>query len=79
MSILSIKKLHKSYIHGNNTTHVLKDISLNFEEGSFVSVLGRSGSGKTTLLNVMSTLMDFEKGKIIIDGKDLSKMKKKKV
>ena len=79
LSILSIKKLHKSYIHGNNTTHVLKGISLDFEEGSFVSILGRSGSGKTTLLNVMSTLMDFEKGKIIIDGKDLSKMKKKKV
>ena len=58
---------------------VLKGISLDFEEGSFVSILGRSGSGKTTLLNVMSTLMDFEKGKIIIDGKDLSKMKKKKV
>ena len=79
MSILSIKKLHKSYIHGNNTTHVLKDISLNFEEGSFVSVLGRSGSGKTTLLNVISTLLDFEKGNIIIDGKDISNMKTKQI
>lgn len=79
LSILSVSKLHKSYTHGSNTTHVLKGISLDFEEGSFVSILGRSGSGKTTLLNVMSTLMDFEKGKIIIDGKDLSKMKSKQV
>ena len=79
MSILSIKKLHKSYTHGSNTTHVLKGISLDIEEGSFVSILGRSGSGKTTLLNVISTLMDYEKGKVIIDGQDISKLKSKKI
>lgn len=79
MSILSIKKLHKSYTHGSNTTHVLKGISLDIEEGSFVSILGRSGSGKTTLLNVISTLMDYEKGKVIIDGQDISKLKPKKI
>lgn len=79
MSILSIKKLHKSYTHGSNTTHVLKGINLDIEEGSFVSILGRSGSGKTTLLNVISTLMDYEKGKVIIDGHDISKLKTKKI
>ena len=79
MSILSIKKLHKSYTHGSNTTHVLKGINLDIEEGSFVSILGRSGSGKTTLLNVMSTLMSYEKGKVIIDGHDISKLKTKKI
>lgn len=79
MSILSIKNLHKSYIHGNNTTHVLKDITLDFESGSFISILGRSGSGKTTLLNVISTLLEFEKGKIIIDGNDISQLKSKKI
>ena len=79
MSILSIKKLHKSYTHGSNTTHVLKGISLDIEEGSFVSILGRSGSGKTTLLNVISTLMEYEKGKVIIDGQDISKLRAKKI
>ena len=79
MSILSIKKLHKSYKHGNNTTHVLKGINLDIEEGSFVSILGRSGSGKTTLLNVISTLMEFEKGKVVIDGNDISKLRARKI
>jgi len=79
MGILNIKKLHKSYKHGNNTTHVLKGINLEIEEGSFVSILGRSGSGKTTLLNVISTLMEFEKGKIVIDGLDISNLKPKKI
>lgn len=79
MSILSIKKLHKSYTHGENTTHVLKGINLEIEEGSFVSILGRSGSGKTTLLNVISTLLSYDKGKITIDGHDISKLKEKKI
>lgn len=79
MSILSIKKLHKSYTHGDNTTHVLKGINLDIEEGSFVSILGRSGSGKTTLLNVISTLLNYDKGKIIIDGHDMSKLKPKQI
>jgi ABC-type lipoprotein export system ATPase subunit len=79
MSILSVKKLHKSYKHGDNTTHVLKGIDLEIEEGSFVSILGRSGSGKTTLLNVLSTLLSYEKGKVVIDGNDISKMKTKQI
>ncbi len=79
MSILSIKNLHKSYTHGSNTTHVLKGINLDIEEGSFVSILGRSGSGKTTLLNVLSTLLDYDKGKIVIDGHDISKLKSRKI
>ena len=79
MSILRIKNLHKSYTHGSNTTKVLKGIDLEINEGSFVSILGRSGSGKTTLLNVISTLLDYDKGKIIIDGQDISKASKRKI
>jgi len=79
MSILSIKNLHKSYTHGDNTTHVLKGINLDIKEGSFVSILGRSGSGKTTLLNVISTLLSYDKGKIIIDDRDISKLKTRQI
>jgi len=79
VSILSIKNLHKSYTHGSNTAHVLKDINLDIKEGSFISILGRSGSGKTTLLNVISTLLEYDKGKIIIDGQDINKATKKKI
>jgi len=71
--------LQKSYTHGTNTTQVLKGINLDVEEGSFVSILGRSGSGKTTLLNVISTLLDYDKGKIIIDGQDISKASQRKI
>ena len=79
MSILRIKNLHKSYTHGTNTTHVLKGINLDIEEGSFVAILGRSGSGKTTLLNVISTLLEFDKGSITIDGQDVGKANNRKI
>ena len=78
MSILRIKDLHKSYTHGSNTAHVLKGINLDIEEGSFISILGRSGSGKTTLLNVISTLLDFDKGSIVVDGHNIEKLRAKK-
>lgn len=79
LSILHIENLHKSYKNGGTKTHVLKGIDLTIEEGSFVSILGRSGSGKTTLLNVISTLLEFDKGSLIIDGEDIKKAKKKKL
>ena len=72
MGILTIKNLYKSFRNGTNVTPVLKGISLDIKEGSFVSVLGRSGSGKTTLLNVASTLLPYDKGKILcLLGSDL--------
>ena len=79
LSILHIENLHKTYKNGGTKTHVLKGINLDIDEGSFVSILGRSGSGKTTLLNVISTLLEFDEGSIIIDGEDVTKAKNKKL
>lgn len=79
MGIITIENVHKSYKNGSNITKVLKDVNLEIEEGSFVSILGRSGSGKTTLLNVISTLLPFEKGKIIIDHHNISNLNERKI
>ncbi len=79
MGILTIKNLYKSFRNGTNVTPVLKGVNLDIKEGSFVAILGRSGSGKTTLLNVASTLLSYDKGKIIIDGIDVSKASEAKL
>ena len=50
----------------------LKDINLEVESGSFVTLLGPSGCGKTTLLNVISGFLKPTKGQIFIDGKDVT-------
>lgn len=52
----------------------LDNISLNINEGEFISIMGRSGSGKTTLLNVLSMIDDFTKGKLFVYGKNVLEM-----
>lgn len=64
--------LHKSYGTKQNPIVVLKDISLEIEEGTFALILGPSGSGKSTLLNVLSGLETVEQGHIFYGNQDIS-------
>lgn len=52
----------------------LDDINLDIQRGEFLSIVGTSGSGKSTLMNMIGGLDHPDDGKILIDGKDLSKM-----
>ena len=60
--MLRISELHKSYITGSNSLHVLKGINLNIDSGEMVSIMGSSGSGKSTLLNVIGILDSYDAG-----------------
>lgn len=51
---------------------IIEDISIELHEGELVSLLGTSGGGKTTLFNVISGLYTPDKGKVEIDGKDIT-------
>jgi len=55
-SIIRLHNIHKSYFTKHNETPVLFGLNLEFEEGSFNSIIGQSGSGKSTLLNIIGTL-----------------------
>lgn len=57
---------------------ILQDISYEFETGKSLAVLGQNGSGKTTLLRTIAGLISYE-GEILIDGKDLRKMKREEI
>jgi len=52
----------------------LQGVNLKIEKGDFISIMGPSGSGKSTLLNCISSLDKPTRGKIIIDGEDISKL-----
>ena len=52
--IIDIKQLTKTFIDGNKKLNVLKDINLQIEEGSIVTIKGPSGSGKSTLLSIIA-------------------------
>ncbi|HEY0221817.1 amino acid ABC transporter ATP-binding protein [Lactovum miscens] len=61
---IEVRDLHKYY--GKN--EVLKGISLKFEKGDVVCVIGPSGSGKSTLLRTLNGLEEATSGEIIVDG-----------
>ncbi|MHA1470358.1 MAG: ABC transporter ATP-binding protein, partial [Candidatus Asgardarchaeia archaeon] len=62
----------KEYRRGKEIVEALKNINLKIEEGEFFIVMGPSGCGKTTLLNVLSSLDKPTRGKVILDGLDLT-------
>ncbi|MCI5817681.1 MAG: ABC transporter ATP-binding protein [Paraprevotella sp.] len=66
--MLHLKDINKTYNNGQ-PLHVLKGISLDIEEGEFVSIMGASGSGKSTLLNILGILDGYDTGEYILDGK----------
>ncbi len=71
--MLELKNIAKDYVNGNNVTHALKGISVNFRKNEFVSILGASGCGKTTTLNIIGGLDRYTKGDLKINGKSTKK------
>ena len=74
--IIQLKDLHKSYQMGEVRVEALDRIDLRVDEGEFVVVLGPSGSGKTTLLNVIGALDVSSSGDVLINGTNLSRLKR---
>lgn len=70
MSILEIENLVYTY---DNRQKVLKNISVQMEQGKMYAILGPSGCGKTTLLSLLGGLDSPTKGKILYNGKDIEK------
>ena len=75
--MIEIKDLHKSYIMGSNSLHVLKGINFNVAEGELVSIMGSSGSGKSTLLNILGMLDEADKGSYTLDGLPIRNLNEK--
>ncbi len=66
--MLQLKNISKTYHTGDLVQNALDNVSLNFRDNEFVSILGQSGSGKTTLLNIIGGLDHYDSGELIIDG-----------
>ncbi len=81
MSILEVSGLKKIYTtrFGGNKVEALKNVSFRVEEGEYVAIMGESGSGKTTLLNILAALDRPTGGTVLLDGKDLSKIKESNI
>ncbi|MBI3316749.1 MAG: ABC transporter ATP-binding protein [Candidatus Omnitrophica bacterium] len=71
---MGIRTLNLTKTLGDPPTPILKNISLEIQDGDYVSVTGRSGSGKSTLLYLLSSLDHTLEGKVEIDGQDVNQM-----
>jgi putative ABC transport system ATP-binding protein len=71
-TILKAENLEKVYRVGKVDVPALRGVSLDVEEGEFLSVMGPSGCGKSTMLHLLGGLLTPTKGRIVIDGEDLT-------
>ncbi len=72
--IVELLNLDKTYKLGKVPVEALRGVNLKVEKGDFLAILGPSGSGKSTLLNMIGALDKPTKGKILIEGVDISKL-----
>ena len=77
MSILEVSGLKKVYNtrFGGTKVEALKNVNFSVDQGEYVAIMGESGSGKTTLLNMIAALDKPTNGSVVLDGKDLAKIK----
>jgi len=73
---IEIKNLKKAYGEGGSYNEVLKGINTGVEKGEMCVIQGTSGSGKSTLLNCIGGLDDIDSGSCIVDGLEISGLKK---
>ena len=73
--LLEIRHMMKYYGNKSSLTKAVDDINFSVEKGEFTAVMGASGSGKTTLLNCISTIDRVTGGQILVEGKDVTKLR----
>jgi len=72
--VIEVEDVYKDYYVGKIVVHALRGLSIRVRRGEFVAIMGPSGSGKSTLLNLIGALDRPTRGKIYIDGVDISKL-----
>ena len=77
--MIKLKNIEKYYSAGSLKTYVLRDISLDVEEGEFISIMGPSGSGKSTILHILGMLDTPTAGEYYFFDEAVHNMKEKKL
>jgi putative ABC transport system ATP-binding protein len=72
--MLRCESLTQTYFSGGRELTVLRDIGFELEDGGFLGIVGPSGSGKTTLLGLLAGLDRPKRGRVLLEGQDLSQL-----
>ncbi len=79
MSYISVSNVKKVYRMGEVVINACDGISFDIDKGEFCIIVGPSGAGKTTMLNILGGMDTLSEGSIIVDNKEVSKMKNKEL
>ena len=81
MAILEVNNLEKIYTtrFGGSSVQALRNVSFSVETGEYVAIMGESGSGKTTLLNILAALDRPTRGKVLLEGRDITSISEKEL
>ena len=81
MAILEVNNVEKIYTtrFGGSSVQALRDVTFSVEAGEYVAIMGESGSGKTTLLNILAALDRPTRGKVLLEGRDLTAISEKEL
>ena len=76
-AVIEARNLVKTYGEGEGLMYALNDVSITVYEHDFLVILGGSGSGKSTFLNMIGAIDKVDSGEIIVNGRDIVKLKDK--
>jgi putative ABC transport system ATP-binding protein len=77
--ILELKNIFKTYNSGGVKFDALHGVNIKIHQGEFVSITGPSGSGKSTLMHIVGLLDNPTSGEVLLNGRDISKLKEEKL
>lgn len=72
--LIELAGITKCYKNGSQYVNILEDLNLKIHEGESIAIKGKSGCGKSTLLNIIGGLLPFDKGVMLFNGTDISKL-----
>ena len=72
--VIEVSELHKTYALDGVDVHALRGIDLTVQAGEFVAIMGPSGSGKSTLMNILGCLDAPDRGRYILQGRDVTEL-----
>lgn len=75
MPIVKLENVEKIYKMDSVEVPALRGVSFEIDRGEYISIMGPSGSGKSTIMNLIGALDRPTRGKVLIDGVDISKLK----
>lgn len=78
-AIMELKNVYKTYYLGKIEVPVLRGVNIAIKHGEFASLVGPSGCGKSTCMHIMGCLDTPTKGKVVLDGKDVSRLSESKL